>query len=195
MYPQLLLLKKLLFVHEIQLRLEKNRLFCSLGLLLITAYTGRFCLKGVLFLGFRYVKGYGIHLLRYMKGQGNLSMPSVKSAFGDSLVHQHHQPPVWPECVFFSEALVHQAGLQSYRQHSIEMVEALISYFREHLLCLDLPGVVQWQQPSWYPEHPQVDYRCVGKVLSKMQTKEKVKLLPLGLISFRSQPPPPPLLI
>ena len=85
------------------------------GLLPITAYTGRLCLKGVLFLGFWYVKGYRIHLLKYMKGKGNLSLLSVKSAFGDSLVHEH-QPSVWPESVVFLEALVHQAGLHSYRQ-------------------------------------------------------------------------------
>ena len=36
--------------------------------------------------------------------------------FGDSFVHQH-QPPVWPECVVFMEALVHRAGLHSCGQH------------------------------------------------------------------------------
>ena len=124
MYPQLLLLKGPLLVHEIQLRLlyvhTVTNSSCSdtetPGLLPITAYTRMVHLKGVLFLGFWYMKGYGIHLLKYMKGQGNLSLPSEKRAFGDSLVHEH-QPPVWPECIVFLEALVCQAGLHSYRQH------------------------------------------------------------------------------
>ena len=144
MYPQLPLLKGPLFVHEIQLRLlyvnSVTDRYCpdmeTPELFPITAYTGRLCLKGVLFLGFRYRKGYGIHLLKYMKGQGNLSLPSVKSAIGDSLVHEH-QPPVWPECIVFLEALVCQAGFHSYRQHQHRNG-------RNFDQCkLDLPGIVQ----------------------------------------------------
>jgi len=38
------------------------------GVLPTMAYTGKLCLKGVPFSGFRYVKGYGFHKLRYIKG-------------------------------------------------------------------------------------------------------------------------------
>ena len=43
------------------------------GLLPIMAYTGRFCPKRVPCSGFRYVKGYEFHYLKYKKGLGNLS--------------------------------------------------------------------------------------------------------------------------
>ena len=39
------------------------------GLLPIMAYTGRLRPKGEPFSGFRYMKGYGFHLLKYMKGR------------------------------------------------------------------------------------------------------------------------------
>jgi len=42
----------------------------SRGVLPIMAHTGRLCLKVVPFSGFRYmyIKGYGFHKLRYIKG-------------------------------------------------------------------------------------------------------------------------------
>ena len=43
------------------------------GVLPIMAHTGRLCPKGVLFSGFRYVKGKGFHKLRYTKGKENRS--------------------------------------------------------------------------------------------------------------------------
>ena len=45
----------------------------GVGVLPIMAYTGRFRPKGVPCSGFRYVKGYGFHYLKYKKGLGNLS--------------------------------------------------------------------------------------------------------------------------
>ena len=42
------------------------------------AYTGRFRPKGVHFSGCRSMKGLEFHLLKYMKGYGNLSFGSVK---------------------------------------------------------------------------------------------------------------------
>jgi len=44
----------------------------------VMAYTGRLLLKGVSFLGFRYMKRYAFHLLKYIKGYANLSFGSVK---------------------------------------------------------------------------------------------------------------------
>ena len=48
------------------------------GILPIMAYTGRLHRNEVPFSGFRYKKGYGFHLLKYVKEYGNLSSRSVK---------------------------------------------------------------------------------------------------------------------
>ena len=48
------------------------------GILPIVAYTGRLHRNEVPFSGFRYKKGYGFHLLKYVKEYGNLSSRSVK---------------------------------------------------------------------------------------------------------------------
>ena len=48
----------------------------------IMAYTVRPRPKGVPFSGFRKIKEHGFHLLKYMKGAGNLSFRSVKGPTG-----------------------------------------------------------------------------------------------------------------
>ena len=50
----------------------------GMGVLPMMAFTGRLCLKGVPFSGYRYMKGYRVYQLMYIKGQGNLSFGSVK---------------------------------------------------------------------------------------------------------------------
>ena len=52
------------------------------GILHIMTYTGRPRPKRVPFSGFRYMKEHGFHLLKYMKGAGNLSFRSVKGPTG-----------------------------------------------------------------------------------------------------------------
>ena len=52
------------------------------GVLPIMAYMGRPRPKGVPFSGFRKMKEHGFHLLKYMKGAGNLSFRSVKGPTG-----------------------------------------------------------------------------------------------------------------
>lgn len=52
------------------------------GVLHIMTYTGRLRPKGVLLSGFSYMKEHGFHLLKYMKGAGNLSFCSVKGPTG-----------------------------------------------------------------------------------------------------------------
>ena len=52
------------------------------GVLPIMAYMGRPRPKGVPFAGFRYMKEHGFHLLKYLKGAGNLSFCSVKGPTG-----------------------------------------------------------------------------------------------------------------
>ena len=54
----------------------------TLGVLHIVAYMGRPRPKGVPFSGFSYMKEPGFHLLKYMKGAGNLSFRSVKGPTG-----------------------------------------------------------------------------------------------------------------
>ena len=49
--------------------LDKNRLKYPEGgggVLPMMTYTGRLCLKGVSFSGFKYMKGQGFHLLKYI---------------------------------------------------------------------------------------------------------------------------------
>ena len=48
----------------------------------IMAYTERPRPKGVPFSGFRKMKEHGSHLLKYMKGAGNLSFRSVRGPTG-----------------------------------------------------------------------------------------------------------------
>ena len=48
----------------------------------LKAYTGRPRPKRVPFSRFRYMKEHGFHLLKYMKGAGNLSFRSVKGPTG-----------------------------------------------------------------------------------------------------------------
>ena len=52
------------------------------GVLPIMAYMGRPRPKGVPFSRFRKMKEHGFHLLKYMKGAGNLSFRSVKGPTG-----------------------------------------------------------------------------------------------------------------